>query len=90
MDNDVINSYMEIDEEHRLQSTLSRRVEFISTVEALSPYLKKNSNALDVGCGVGIYSLYLAQKGIKVTSIDLVPAHIKKLKKNNFRKEIVN
>lgn len=75
----IIESYKEIDEEHRLQSTLARRVEFISTIEALAPYCSPKMKILDDGCGVGIYSLYFAKTGADVTCIDLVPDHIKRL-----------
>ena len=76
---DIIKSYKDIDEENRLQSSLARRVEFISTVEALMPFYFSKMNLLDVGCGAGIYSLYFSKKGADVTSIDLVPEHIKRL-----------
>ena len=74
---DIIESYKEIDEEHRLQSTLARKVEFISTTEAIMPFF---SPKLDVGCGTGIYSMYFAKLGGDVSAIDLVPAHIERLK----------
>ena len=75
----LIESYEEIDEEHRLQSSLARRVEFISTVEALTPFCFSKMKILDVGCGTGIYSLYFSKKGADVTAIDLVPKHIRRL-----------
>ena len=77
----VIESYEEMDEEQRLQSSLARRVEFISTVEALAPYYFSDMKILDVGCGAGVYSLYWADAGAHVTAIDLVPKHIKRLNK---------
>lgn len=80
MIDDIIKSYMEIDEEHRLQSMLARRVEFLTTVETLTPFLPNNPDILDVGCGTGIYAIYLANQGAKVTAVDLVPAHIQRLK----------
>lgn len=77
----IIKAYGEIDEKNRLQSTLARKVEFISTVETLNPYIHSNIKILDIGCGAGIYSIYYAKKGAKVTAIDLVPNHIKQLNK---------
>jgi len=40
----------------------------------------KDHRALDLGCGEGRYSLYLAQKGCAVTAIDRTPAGIEKLR----------
>lgn len=77
---DIIGSYNEMDEKNRLQSTKARRVEFISTIEALKPWIKPNDKILDCGCGAGIYSIYYASKGFSVTAMDIVPKHIDKLK----------
>ena len=79
MKEDIINAYRIDNEEARLQSTLSRKVEYYSTIEALEPYCEVHKKVLDIGCGVGIYSLYLAEKGMNVTAIDIVPEHIEKL-----------
>lgn len=79
MQYNIIDSYEEIDEENRLQSSLARRVEFISTTEAIEPYILPGMKVLDCGCGVGIYSIYLARRQASVTAIDLVPKHIKRL-----------
>lgn len=76
---DLIESYRDIDEENRLQSTLARRVEYLTTVDILNTYCFDKSSCIDVGCGVGIYSLYLDQLGVKTTAIDLVPDHIDRL-----------
>lgn len=75
----IINSYNEIDEENRLQSTNARRVEFLTTIDALTPYMNLNAKVLDCGCGAGIYSLYYAKKGLQITALDLVPKHIARL-----------
>lgn len=76
----LIESYQEIDEENRLQSTLARRVEYLTTINVLNTYCHKSKNCIDVGCGVGIYALHLDKFGIKTTAIDLVPDHINRLK----------
>lgn len=77
---DLVESYKEIDEENRLQSTLARRVEYLTTIEILKKYCFGKESCIDIGCGVGIYSLYLDKMGIKTTAIDLVEDHIKRLK----------
>lgn len=35
---------------------------------------------LDIGAGTGLYSLYLASKGMEVTACDIVPEHIELIK----------
>lgn len=77
---DLIESYREIDEENRLQSTLARRVEYLTTIQVLNTCCQELKNCIDVGCGVGIYALYLDQLGIRTTAVDLVPDHIARLK----------
>ncbi|HRU43334.1 MAG TPA: class I SAM-dependent methyltransferase [Spirochaetota bacterium] len=45
--------------------------------------LPKNSNILDLGCGTGLpYDLYLADKGHKITGIDLAENHVLTAQKN--------
>lgn len=37
----------------------------------INKYLKKGDKILDLGCGVGTISIYLASKGFKVSSVDI-------------------
>lgn len=83
MEFDLINSYNEIDEENRLQSTQARKVEFISTIDALKQFVSPGNKIFDCGCGVGIYSIHYAKIGAEVTALDIVPKHI------NILQEIV-
>lgn len=88
MTQDVIASYMQSHEGQRLTSTLARRVEYIITIENIEKYCKAGMEVLDVGCGEGIYSCYLAKLGMNITAVDLVPRHIEHLKQvsreNNY------
>ena len=84
----IINSYNEIDEENRLQSTNARKVEFLTTIDALKPYMNPNTKVLDCGCGVGVYSLYYAKKGLQITALDLVPKHIARLNEIAFEESV--
>jgi SAM-dependent methyltransferase len=53
---------------------------------------KGRGRALDVGCGAGVFSIWLAEKGMDVTGIDLFPEAIKmaqSLVKENTKVEFV-
>ena len=75
----LIESYNDIDEENRLQSSLARSVEYMTTIGVIEKYITNASRCIDIGCGVGIYSLFMARKGIKTIAVDLVPNHINRL-----------
>lgn len=45
---------------------------YINLINALKPYIdNKKKNILDIGCGVGTLSIYMASKGHSVTGIDI-------------------
>ena len=44
---------------------------WINGTEKFISLLKTDSSVLDVGCGAGVKSKYLVNKGLKVTGIDL-------------------
>ncbi len=73
------NFYNNTDEESRLASQHGK-VEFITTTTYIDKYLNNDSKILEVGAGTGKYSLYYANKGYDVTSIDFVQHNIDILK----------
>ena len=82
--------YEIFDEDSRLSSKAAR-VEFLTTVRQIEKYLKPNMKILDLGAGTGEYSLYFANKGYEVTSIELVEKHvdiIREKKKSNMNLDI--
>jgi SAM-dependent methyltransferase len=48
----------------------------------------RRGRALDLGCGTGAYSLYLAQRGYDVTGIDYLPEPIRIAQENTSRQEL--
>jgi SAM-dependent methyltransferase len=61
--------------------------------EEIPLYLKKavellngKGKALDIGCGTGVFSVYMAQAGLQVTALDFVPKAIElaKTRANQF------
>ena len=55
-------------------------MEYITTIHYLEKYLPKNGVVADIGSGPGRYSLWLAQHGYDVVSVDPVEKSIKSLK----------
>lgn len=51
-------------------------------VSLIEDKMIKKGEVLDVGCGEGFYSIYLAKKGFSVTGIDISEKAIKLAKKN--------
>lgn len=58
------------------------RIEYEITKKVLDEYIQENSEVLDVGAGPGRYSIYLAQKGHKVTLVDLSKTLVEQAKEN--------
>lgn len=74
--NEVVKSYEAYREEDRLTTNNARRIEFLTTVRALSEHLPPRGRLLDCAAGAGVYALHFAQKGYDVTALDLTPRHI--------------
>lgn len=73
--------YKLFDEENRLKRSKAARIEFITSLHIISDYLKNNSRILDLGAGVGEYTLFFANKGYEVHAVELVDHHVEKLNK---------
>src|SRR5437867_2223084 len=57
-------------------------------VEILKKNIIKKGRALDIGCGLGTHSIFLAQNGFDVTGIDISPNAIEKAKKRAEEKNV--
>lgn len=56
---------------HCLESMADGRIEFAVTCDALAQYLPRHARVLDLGGGPGRYTIWLAQRGHRVTLVDL-------------------
>jgi SAM-dependent methyltransferase len=63
---------------YRLPVTLWGDSRVPPEVTRLTANTAKTGNALELGCGTGTYSLYLAQQGFAVTGVDFSPTAIRK------------
>lgn len=70
--------YQIFDEGTRLSSKATQ-VEFLTTIRQIEKHLKPGMKILDLGAGTGEYSIYFANKGYEVTSIELVENHVKQI-----------
>lgn len=95
----VIAFYEKYDEESRLTTDNSRKIEFITTTKNLDNYLEPPQHILELGAGTGVYSFYYANRGFNVVATDITPKHVKhmnqkfaqeKTNQMNFRAEIAN
>ena len=68
-------------EEIRLNRSKAARVEFLTTVEYITRYLKPGDRILDIGAGAGEYSLYFARMGYEVSALELSDSNIKAFRK---------
>ena len=75
----VSSLYDIFDESSRL-ATKATQVEFLTTVRQIEKHLKQGMKILDLGAGTGEYSIYFANQGYDVTSIELVQKHVDQIK----------
>lgn len=65
------------------------RIEYEITKKVLNDYIEDNSEVLDVGGGPGRYSIFLAQKGHKVTLVDLSEKLVEQAEENAAKAGVV-
>lgn len=88
MENKVIDYYInEYDEEQRLAEGCDNRhiVEREVKKKIIEEYLPESGSILDIGAGTGLYSIYFAKKGYKVSACDIVPKHVEMIKEKSKR-----
>lgn len=75
-----VSALYEIFDESSRLSSKAAQVEFLTTVRQIERHLKPGMKILDLGAGTGEYSLYFADKGYEVKSIELASNHVKQIK----------
>ena len=77
----LVKYYNKFNEDKRL-NTKHGNIEFITAINYINKYIKKNDKVLDIGAGTGKYSIYLYNKGYDVTAVELVKHNLRVLQKN--------
>ncbi|MBS0584759.1 MAG: 23S rRNA (uracil(1939)-C(5))-methyltransferase RlmD [Verrucomicrobia bacterium] len=66
----------------------SSQAEAIYEKASLLADLQKGASVLDAYCGLGLFAIFLAKKGAKVTGIEMVEKAIEDAKKNAIRNQV--
>ena len=76
---EVVRRYYDqnVEKEWARLSQPYRRLELVSTLRLIEEHLPPSGRVLDVGGGPGRYAIELAQRGYRVTLIDLSPENIR-------------
>lgn len=74
--------YGKIDEDARLRTRNSHKLEYITTMQYIKKFAKRGCKILEVGAGTGVYSVELAKMGYNVTAVELVESNLEILKNN--------
>lgn len=88
MQEEYLGYYANFDEDNRLTSQNITRLEFDTTVNRLSQYVRQSKTLTELGAATGRYSLHFAQRGMDVTAVELVPELVEQLKKNSELQEL--
>lgn len=80
----LITYYNKFYEERRLH-TRHGKIEFITTMKYIHEYLNnmESPKILDIGAGMGAYSIPLFESGYDITAVELVKHNLQKIKEKN-------
>ncbi|WIV12719.1 class I SAM-dependent methyltransferase [Proteiniborus sp. MB09-C3] len=84
----IIDYYENYDEDIRLVKDNAHKIEYITTLYFLDKLINKESRILDVGAGTGRYAFHFANKGCKLTALDIVSKHVDIMKEKSRAKDI--
>lgn len=70
------------EEEGRAAQSRSAGMEFFYTMKTMAKHIQKTDRVLELGCATGYYALRLAPLCREYVGVDLVPAHIDRLREN--------
>jgi SAM-dependent methyltransferase len=74
---DIVKSYYDENAEKEWGRLANHAFEFAITTAIMDRFIKPGDTILDLGGGPGRYAIYYAQKGCKVTLVDLSESNIK-------------
>lgn len=72
----LITYYNKFNEDKRL-NTRHGQVEYITALKYIHKYIKTNDKIIDIGAGIGKYSIELANEGYDVTAVELVKHNLR-------------
>ncbi|MCG8482918.1 MAG: class I SAM-dependent methyltransferase [Clostridia bacterium] len=81
--------YESKNEDSRLTSTQSRKIEYLTTMKYIVDICEKNSTILDACAGTGKYSFALAELGYKVTAGDLTEHNVNVIRKKQAANNVL-
>ena len=81
---ELITYYNKFNEEKRL-NTKHGQIEFLTSINYIEKYLKKNDKIIDIGAGTGKYSKYFYDKGYDVTAVELVKHNLRVIEEKGIK-----
>ncbi len=82
--------YRRFDASTRLTKSKAAGVEFFTNVKYIEKYLMPGAKILDIGAGVGEYSLYFARRGYEVSALELADSNIEAFRKKLTPEDTIN
>lgn len=80
----LITYYNKFNEDKRL-NTKHGQVEFLTTLNYINKYIKKNDKVIDIGAGTGKYSKTLQDAGYDIFAVELVKHNLRQIEKKGIK-----
>ena len=80
----LITYYNKFNEDKRL-NTKHGQVEFLTALNYINKYIKKNDKVIDIGAGTGKYSKTLQDAGYDIFAVELVKHNLRQIEKKGIK-----